>query len=303
MDDVCDLFDESLSSARARGRCGAVDGSRRSAAARRGARAGAGRERRAPAELRRCATSGCWRSCARTSGRRPRSSVWIGCPVRWFVERMLRPGAFDPDAEPLARGRAGPRGAQGHARGAPRARPARPRLDARQPRAARASCSRGRSRDNEAELPAVGGAGAAAGGAPAPAGGPGALPASTRPRPPARWSRSRWSWASASPRTTRPAPGWRVGEASELPALDLGDGVRLRGRIDRVDVERRRARRSSTTTRAAARRRRARWIRDGNVQVALYMRAVESLLAPVGGRRLLPAADRRGPARPRRARR
>ena len=24
--------------------------------------------------------------------------------MSWFVERMLRPGAFDPDPEPLARG-------------------------------------------------------------------------------------------------------------------------------------------------------------------------------------------------------
>ena len=30
--------------------------------------------------------------------------TWIGCPVRWFVERLLRPGAIEPDGEPLARG-------------------------------------------------------------------------------------------------------------------------------------------------------------------------------------------------------
>ena len=32
------------------------------------------------------------------------------------------------------------------------------------------------------------------------------------------------------------AAGDERGEASELPALELGGGVRLRGRIDRVDV-------------------------------------------------------------------
>ena len=29
---------------------------------------------------------------------------WIGCPVAWFVERLLRPDALDPDPEPLAQG-------------------------------------------------------------------------------------------------------------------------------------------------------------------------------------------------------
>lgn len=29
---------------------------------------------------------------------------WIGCPVKWFVEKLLRPADLDPDAEPLARG-------------------------------------------------------------------------------------------------------------------------------------------------------------------------------------------------------
>lgn len=29
---------------------------------------------------------------------------WIACPVRWFVERQLRPGALAPDAEALVRG-------------------------------------------------------------------------------------------------------------------------------------------------------------------------------------------------------
>ncbi len=74
------------------------------------------------------------------------------------------------------------------------------------------------------------------------------------------------------------------GESSDLPALELGGGVRLRGRIDRVDVS---AGGEAVVydykgARAPAG---ARWIRDGSVQVALYMRAVESLLRvpTVGG--------------------
>nr|MCU0258995.1 PD-(D/E)XK nuclease family protein [Solirubrobacteraceae bacterium] len=30
--------------------------------------------------------------------------AWTGCPVRWFVERFLRPDALDPDPEAMARG-------------------------------------------------------------------------------------------------------------------------------------------------------------------------------------------------------
>jgi RecB family exonuclease len=62
-----------------------------------------------------------------------------------------------------------------------------------------------------------------------------------------------------------------------LPALDLGGGVRLRGRIDRVDVGGDGAAvvfdykgRSATPA--------AKWLEGGEVQVALYMRAVEELV-------------------------
>jgi RecB family exonuclease len=67
------------------------------------------------------------------------------------------------------------------------------------------------------------------------------------------------------------------GEASDLPALDLGGGLRLRGRIDRVDVggDGEAAVYDYKGSSAPAG---ARWIRDGKLQVALYMRAVEQLL-------------------------
>jgi hypothetical protein len=67
------------------------------------------------------------------------------------------------------------------------------------------------------------------------------------------------------------------GEPSSLAAFELSPGVRMRGRIDRVDV-------SSDgqgvlydyKSRVAPPA--ARWIEEGNLQVALYMRAVETLL-------------------------
>src|SRR6185437_7647902 len=74
------------------------------------------------------------------------------------------------------------------------------------------------------------------------------------------------------------------GEASELPALELGGGVSLRGRIDRIDVGEGGAAvvydyKGKAVSGAS------KWIDDGKLQVALYMRAVEQLLGlrVVGG--------------------
>ncbi len=66
-------------------------------------------------------------------------------------------------------------------------------------------------------------------------------------------------------------------EESELPAFELGGGARMRGRIDRVDlgpggeavVYDYKGREAPGA---------ARWIRDGKLQVALYMLTVEQLL-------------------------
>jgi RecB family exonuclease len=73
------------------------------------------------------------------------------------------------------------------------------------------------------------------------------------------------------------AAGDQRGPASTLAAFELGGGVRMRGRIDRVDV--------SETGEAVIYDYKARvappaakWIGEGNLQVALYMRAVEDLL-------------------------
>jgi RecB family exonuclease len=74
------------------------------------------------------------------------------------------------------------------------------------------------------------------------------------------------------------------GEGSTLPALELGEGVRLRGRIDRIDT--------SDDGRAVVYDYKGRhvpagnrWIADGSLQVALYMRAAQDLLGldVVGG--------------------
>jgi ATP-dependent helicase/DNAse subunit B len=77
-------------------------------------------------------------------------------------------------------------------------------------------------------------------------------------------------------------------EAESLPPLDLGEGVRVRGAIDRVDVDRERRRAIVRDYKTGATRpafQGARWSADRRVQVALYMLAVRELmgLEPVAG--------------------
>ena len=93
VDDVCDLFAESLSEERLRRPLGAVDGVRRSSLPR--TQPGSAeplRDEQLLAGLR----EHVWSATS--------LEKWISCPVAWFVERMLRPDAFEPDPEPFARG-------------------------------------------------------------------------------------------------------------------------------------------------------------------------------------------------------
>ncbi len=266
VDDVCDLFAESLSQRRARRPLGAVDGVPAGAAPRASMPVSrALRDERLLAQLRAHVFS-------------PSSlERWIGCPMSWFVERMLRPDAFDPDPEPLARGGLahaalkdtleGLRGETGSARLTPAS------LGRARELLARALA------DNEADHPLSV-----------------APERRTAVRRRLHADLERYlEHAAAAESPLEPLalelgfgfaegdPG-EPGEASSLPALDLGGGVRLRGRIDRVDGSG-----SGEAVvydykggRAPAG---ARWVRDGSVQVALYMRAVESLLhlSAVGG--------------------
>ncbi len=282
VDDVCDLFSESLSERRARRPLGAVDGlptetSWQAAEAVPALAAwsdvpagGALRDERLLAQLRAHVWS-------------PSSlERWIGCPVSWFVERMLRPDAFDPDPEPLARG--------GLAHAVLKDTLEGLRRETASARLTPASLGRAREllaralADNEAEHP---------------------LSVAPERRMAVRRRLQsdlerylEHAAEAASPLEPlalelgfgfaaddgAPRQDGVVGEASELPALDLGAGVRLRGRIDRVDASGggEAVVYDYKGGRAPAG---ARWIRDGSVQVALYMRAVESLLhlSAVGG--------------------
>jgi ATP-dependent helicase/DNAse subunit B len=67
------------------------------------------------------------------------------------------------------------------------------------------------------------------------------------------------------------------GEASQLPAFEMGGGVRLRGRIDRIDVGED-GEAVVIDYKAKEAPRGLDWIKDGKLQVALYMQAAEQLL-------------------------
>ena len=281
VDDVCDLFSEDLHDARLERPLGALDASPAQVArgglvqgaAPRAATAqppadGSLHDERLLAQLREHVWS-------------PSSlERWIGCPVSWFVERMLRPDAFEADPEPLARGGLAHaalkatleelRVETGSARitptSLPRAREllsralveheARYQLSVTPERGVavrrRLQCDLERYLEHAAE------------------------PAS--PLEPLELELG-FGFGEGEPLAGAGEPG----ETNELPALDLGGGVRLRGRIDRVDV----GEHGEAVVydykggRAPAG---ARWVKDGSVQVALYMRAVEMLLRrPVVG--------------------
>ena len=270
VDDVCDLFADSLCELRARRPLGAVDGLPAGGSSRGAAPASrALRDERLLAQLREHVWS-------------PSSlERWIACPMSWFVERMLRPDRFDPDPEPLARGALAHAALKDTLEGL--------RRETGSARLTPASLARARElleralAENAAEHPL----------STTPERG-----TAVRRRLQADLERY-LEHAAAAESPLEPfalelgfgfAEGERHagtdehGEASELPALELGDGVRLRGRIDRVDAS---AGGEAVVYdykggRAPAG---ARWIRDGSVQVALYMRAVESLLrmSVVGG--------------------
>jgi ATP-dependent helicase/DNAse subunit B len=201
--------------------------------------------------------------------------VWIGCPVRWFVERMLRPGSLEPDAEPLARG--------GLAHAVLKDTLEGLRRETGSARLTLGSVARARElllealQANEASYPL----------SVAPERRPGvrrrlradleryleyAAEAESPLEP--RWLELGFGFTTVDER----------GEPSGLPALDLGGGVKMRGWIDRVDVSRD-GEAVVYDYKSSFAAPPAKWIGERNLQVALYMRAVEQLLEvrTVGG--------------------
>ncbi len=272
VDDVCDLFTEDLLKGRARRPLGAVSPeppreSTTSTAQARQPRAGSQDRTLHDPQLLQDLREHVWSASS--------LQVWIGCPVRWFVERTLRPGSFDPDAEPLARG--------GLAHAALKDTLERLRHETGSARLTLGKVARAREllaealRSNEADFP---------------------LSVAPERRPGVR-RRLRADleryllYAAEAESPLEPSrlelgfgfePDDDRGEHGDLPAFDLGGGVRMRGRIDRVDVGE-----DGTAVvydyKSSLAPAPAKWIGERNLQVALYMRAVEDLLGvrTVGG--------------------
>jgi ATP-dependent helicase/DNAse subunit B len=201
---------------------------------------------------------------------------WLGCPTAWFVQRMLDPRDMEPDAEPLAQGglahevlRATLQGLREQT-GSARVGPGSLGRALELVRASLAQSEPLRALSPSPERRAV-----------------------LLRRLQADLERY-LTYAAAREDELEPgelelgfgfAPEDSRGEGATLPALELAGepAVRVRGRIDRIDrtpagdavvIDYK----SSRATPAA------RWQLDGNLQLALYMLAVEKLLGlPVRG--------------------
>jgi ATP-dependent helicase/DNAse subunit B len=193
---------------------------------------------------------------------------WLGCPVKWYVESMLNPGELDPEAEPLAQGGLahaalndtleGLRRETGSARVNPATLPValellEQALELHEPSrslsvtpARRAAIARRLRSDLERYL-----------------------------------THAAEAEGGLEPAHLELGFGFDEeddrGEGSTLGPLDLGAGVRMRGRIDRVDLtpsgEAVLLDYKSGKVSAVKK-----WEEEGKLQLALYMLAVEQLL-------------------------
>ncbi len=187
--------------------------------------------------------------------------AWVQCPVRWFVERRLRAVELEPDAEALVRGGVAHRVLE-TTLGALAAQTGSARLAPHNLALARRLLATALHEH----------------------GAPSSL--STFPERQAAAQRRLLAdleryleHAAASPAPYEPAHlelsfGF---EDEALPAMDLGDGIRVRGRVDRVDRDRDGHAlvwdyKGKRAPEAGA------WLTGHSFQMAVYMRAVEQLL-------------------------
>jgi ATP-dependent helicase/DNAse subunit B len=200
---------------------------------------------------------------------------WIRCPMRWFVMNVLSPNAFDPEPEPLARGGLAHAALNDTLEGL-RAETGSARLSPARLALARELLHAALERNEQHHPLSV-----------APERRPGV-------RRRLRADLERYLAHAAEEESPLEPTFLEVGfgidadagrgEQSSLPAFQFAAGSRLRGRIDRIDVNDAREAvvydyKSSFAPAPA------KWVGEGNLQVALYMRAVEELLGlrVVGG--------------------
>jgi ATP-dependent helicase/DNAse subunit B len=273
VDDVCDLFDERLLEERRRRSLGAID---------RSAIVGedpCAIDERADARLHdervleALGSEHVWSASA--------LGAYASCPVRWFVEHLLRPEGLEPESEPLASGRL-IHEVLAEVMETLRREHGSARLDGSRLERARQIAAEAIERSC-AQSPLS------------------LLPeqsAGLRRRLEADIDRF-LEHAAQEESSLEPAhlelafglgeadPGAGEDDARVLPALDLGGGVRVRGRIDRIDIGPDAEavvydykRRGGASAPAAGK-----WMTRRSLQVALYMRAARDLLGvrAVGG--------------------
>lgn len=261
VEDVCDLFEESLLKRRRRRSLGEIDLPASAGGAPAASRQPAGRLRvREPGVLGELRA----RSWSASS-----LELWLRCPVRWFVERMLAPTELDPDEELLNRGALAHAALRDTFAGL-RERTGSARLDPAKLELARELLGEALARHEDEHPLSL-----------APERVPG-----TRRRLRAELERYLEYCAQAEsplePAELELGFGFEAEEGS-LPAFELDEELRLRGRIDRIDVS---AAGDAVVYdyKSSARAPAGGWIAGGNVQVALYMLAAEALLQrPVAG--------------------
>ncbi|MCW3010599.1 MAG: hypothetical protein JWO90_1003, partial [Solirubrobacterales bacterium] len=185
--------------------------------------------------------------------------AWVACPVKWFVERQLRADELVPDPEPMVRGALAHKVLEdalvqhvGEAEPRPLLPADAPRLRALAHEALARHAARYRISAN-----------------------PERLRAALR-RLEADLVRY-LEWAAHAGSAAAPAHfELSFGEGQPHPGVELG-GVRLRGRIDRVDVG------GDGTAllydyKGSTAAPQAKWVADGKLQLALYMLALPHLL-------------------------
>ncbi len=289
VDDVCDLFACDLHAARTRRALGEVGEGRGWGAARPDA-APAGLSAGDRPENGRCEPS----AVAPPGGIKPLSDprvlaelrerrlwsasglqAWAGCPVRWFVERLLYAGDLEPDAEPLARGGLAHAALRDVLEGLRRETGSARLTPARVPRARELLHAALERHAGERPLSTA----------------PERVPG-VRRRLEADLERYLAHAAGGSQDvqesllepTHFELPFGFPEEPGGLPALDLGEGVEVRGRVDRVDL----APDGAAVVydyKGTLAPPPDRWVAERSFQAALYMRAVEALpdVRAVGG--------------------
>jgi hypothetical protein len=214
----------------------------------------------------------------------------LDCPVKWFVERWLRGRDLEPAAEPLARGSlahavlqdvfeqlGGPLTPSELGRARALLHASLERHAAERPISVVASRARASARRLEAEL-------------------------------------DRYLAHAATPNPVYAPAAFEVAfgeEQDEHPAVPLGERLRVKGRIDRVDVEREpagdRPRAVIVDYKASVAPAQGDWLADRKVQAAVYLHAARAVLdldvgaalyQPLRGRQLTARGARRDDVRP-----